>query len=129
MRRSAQAKLCPFFCVILIVDDEPGIRDFLEVFFRGKGYPVVTAASAEEALDRWEEQQSEINAVITDIVMPGMDGKMLGEKLRAERSDLPVFYMSGYLPEEIAVETLNGPFFKKPFNPLDLANEVDRIIG
>ena len=52
--------------MILIVDDEPGIRDFLEALFRGKGYAVVTAASAEEALDRWEEQQSEINAVITD---------------------------------------------------------------
>jgi two-component system cell cycle sensor histidine kinase/response regulator CckA len=105
---------------ILVVDDEPGMREFLAAFFRAYDLQVFTAASAEEALSIWEKKASEINAVVTDIVMPGMNGKALAEKLRSDRPTLKIIFMSGYLPAEIAEEALDGVFFKKPFNPSDL---------
>ena len=105
---------------ILVVDDEAGMREFLAAYFRAYNFPVITAACAEEALLIWEKRSEEIGAVVTDIVMPGMNGKALAEKLRSDRPGLKVIFMSGYLPVEIAEETLDGEFFKKPFNPSDL---------
>ena len=109
---------------ILVVDDEPGMREFLAAFFRAYEIPVLTAASAEDALHLWETRASEIRAVVTDIVMPGMNGKALAEKLRMDRPELKIIFMSGYLPAEIAEEALDGVFFSKPFNPSDLLDAV-----
>ncbi len=105
---------------ILVVDDEVGMREFLAAFFRAYDLPVLTAGTAEEALSIWEKKAAEIRAVVTDIVMPGMNGKALAEKLRDDRPALKIIFMSGYLPAEIAEEALDGVFFKKPFNPSDL---------
>ena len=109
---------------ILVVDDEPGMREFLAAFFRAYEIPVLTAGSAEEALQLWENKGGEIKTVVTDIVMPGMNGKALAEKLRADRPAIKIIFMSGYLPAEIAEEALDGVFFKKPFNPSDLLDAV-----
>lgn len=105
---------------ILVVDDEPGMREFLGAFLRAHDLPVVTAACAEDALKVWETDPDSISAVVTDIVMPGMNGKALSEKLRETRPGLRIIFMSGFLPAEIAEETLDGVFFKKPFNPSEL---------
>jgi DNA-binding NtrC family response regulator len=105
---------------ILIVDDEPDLREFLGEFLRAHDLPAVTAASAEDALRIWEQDGDNISAVLTDIVMPGMNGKALSEKLRTMRPGLKVVFMSGFLPTEIAEDTLDGVFFKKPFNPSEL---------
>ena len=109
---------------ILVVDDEPGMREFLAAFFRAYEIPVLTAASAEDALHLWETKADEIRAVVTDIVMPGMNGKALAEKLRADRPAIKIIFMSGYLPAEIAEDALDGAFFAKPFNPSDLLAAV-----
>ena len=109
---------------ILVVDDEPGMREFLAAFFRAHDLPVLTAGTAEEALNVWEKKAAEINTVVTDIVMPGMNGKALAERLRSDRPTLKIIFMSGYLPAEIAEEALDGVFFKKPFNPSDLLTAV-----
>jgi two-component system, cell cycle sensor histidine kinase and response regulator CckA len=109
---------------ILVVDDEAGMREFLAAFFRACEIPVLTAASAEDALHLWETKATEIKVVVTDIVMPGMNGKALAERLRADRPKLKIIFMSGYLPAEIAEEALDGVFFAKPFNPSDLLAAV-----
>ena len=105
---------------ILVVDDESGIREFLAAYFKAFDWPVFTAGSGEEALDVWEQNRPRIGAVVTDIVMPGMNGKVLAHRLRLIDPKLKVIFMSGYLPAEIAEEALDGIFFKKPFNPSDL---------
>ena len=111
---------------ILVVDDEPALREFLGTFLRAHDIPVVTAACAEEALKIWEKNPDAIEAVVTDIVMPGMNGKALSETLRSTRPDLKIIFMSGFLPAEIAEETLDGVFFKKPFNPSELLVALNR---
>jgi DNA-binding NtrC family response regulator len=110
--------------VILVVDDESGIRDFLAAYLQSKNFRVFTAASAEDALDQWPDIGGEVDLLITDIVMPGLNGKRLSERLLTEKPSLKIIYMSGYLPEEIAEETLDGTFFRKPFHPHDLFKAV-----
>jgi DNA-binding response OmpR family regulator len=110
--------------VILVVDDESGIREFLAAYLQSKDFKVFTAASAEEALQLWGEIHSKVSLLITDIIMPGLNGKLLAEKLKAEKPSLQVIYMSGYLPEEIAEETLGAIFFRKPFHPHELLKAI-----
>jgi two-component system cell cycle sensor histidine kinase/response regulator CckA len=110
--------------VILVVDDEVGIREFLAAYLESKDFKVLMAACGEEALELWAEWRDRIELLITDIVMPGINGKVLSEKLVAEKPSLKVIFMSGYLPEEIAEETLEGTFFKKPFHPFELLEAI-----
>lgn len=109
---------------ILVVDDEVGMREFLGAYFRAYDLPVVTAGCAAEALEQWDANRGQFRAVVTDIVMPGMNGKLLADCLRAKKPGLQVIFMSGYLPSEIAEEELDGTFFKKPFNPSDLLSAL-----
>ena len=114
--------------VILIVDDESGIREFLATYLSSKDFKVLTAASAEDAMRVWQDHLSEIDLLITDIVMPGMNGKDLATHLRMERPSLKVIFMSGYLPEEVAEEALDGIFFKKPFHPAELLVAIQQSL-
>jgi FixJ family two-component response regulator len=61
---------------------------------------------------------------LTDVVMPGINGKDLADRLKEERAELEVIFMSGYLPEDIAEETLGSTFFKKPFHPVELLHAI-----
>jgi two-component system cell cycle sensor histidine kinase/response regulator CckA len=110
--------------VILVVDDESGIRDFLAAYLQSKNFRVFTADSAEGALNLWPDISEDVALLITDIVMPGLNGKRLSERLITEKPSLKVIYMSGFLPEEIAEETLDGTFFRKPFHPQELFKAV-----
>ncbi len=114
--------------VILVVDDEKGIREFLCTYLKSKSFKVLTAGSGEEALDLWQEEGASIDLLLTDIVMPGINGKDLADRLKQERPDLRIIFMSGYLPEEIAEETLGGTFFKKPFQPSELLDAIRNAI-
>ncbi len=114
--------------VILIVDDEIGIREFLAAYLQSKDFKILTAGSAEEALDIWAESHDQIELLVTDIVMPGMNGKALAERLSEQKPSLKIVFMSGYLPEEIAEETLEGVFFKKPFHPHEFLEKVREVL-
>ncbi len=107
---------------ILIVDDEQVVRDSLAHWFTEEGYAVETSASAAEALTRLASR--EIDLVIADIRMPGIDGMELLEKIRAEQLDTGVIMMTGYASVETAVRALkHGAFdyITKPFDPDDLS--------
>lgn len=110
--------------VILVVDDESAIRDFLEIYLRSKNFKVLTAGNAQEALAVCEQSPLQIDLLLTDVVMPGLNGKMLADKLRATMPNLKVIFMSGYLPHEVAEETLEETFFKKPFHPVELLEAI-----
>jgi DNA-binding NtrC family response regulator len=114
--------------VILVVDDEVGIREFLAAYLQSKEFRVLTAGSGEEALERWDEMRDQVELLVTDIVMPGINGKILSEKLLADKPSLKVIFISGYLPEEIAEETLDGVFFRKPFHPQEFLQAVRQVL-
>ena len=110
--------------VILVVDDETGIREFLSAYLQSKDFQVFTASSAEDAFDLWPDIRGKVALLITDIIMPGLNGKLMADRLREDNPALEVIYMSGYLPEEIAEETLEGVFFRKPFHPHELLKAI-----
>ena len=102
---------------ILVVDDEESIRDLLRLVLTGEGYSVVTANDGEEAIEYLEAQRFDL--VITDLVMPGVNGV---EVLRAARRidpNYPVIVITGYPSVETVTELVRlgaGDYLTKPFN-------------
>lgn len=85
---------------ILVVEDEDQVRRLLQRVLERAGYAVRTAASGREALEWWPGGGSEVDLVITDLVMPGnLSGTALARELRQVRPDLPIVFMSGYDPD------------------------------
>lgn len=104
---------------ILVVDDDPEVREVLAETLLEFGYGVAQAASAEEALPLLD-QRPDIDLLITDIRMPGMSGLELVALARERRSELKVIVISGYfLPQPVTVR-----FLKKPFHMHELASAV-----
>ena len=79
---------------ILIVEDYRELRRLIGDILREAGYQVSEAANGEEGLSRLREQGEDINVVITDLVMPGMDGHAFAEQIRQARSDITIIFMS-----------------------------------
>ena len=86
---------------VLIVEDEAAVRQALYRLLTGEGYSVFTASNGAEALDVFSTHRDEITLLITDIVMPAMDGRALAEKCCALRASLKVMYVSGYTQDSL----------------------------
>ena len=94
-----------------------------------KGYTVREASSGEEALERFGDDLDLVHLLLTDVVMPGINGRVLAERLSARRPDLKVLFMSGYT--EDAVLGARGPgmqFLQKPFAPDALRSMVRQVL-
>jgi len=113
---------------ILVVEDEPPLRKLITRTLKQLGYQIIEASNGREALQAWEQNQSVIHLVLTDMVMPdGMSGLDLIRRLRIKVPQLRVIYMSGYNAEITGKETelVEGAnFIAKPFNQFQLATIV-----
>jgi CheY-like chemotaxis protein len=113
---------------ILVVEDEPALRELVVNVLELCGYRIRQARTGVEALRVWERHKDEIDLLLTDMVMPeGMSGRQLAERLQAEDPSLKVIYTSGYSPgmagKDIALlEGFN--FLAKPYPPSRLAQVV-----
>lgn len=110
---------------ILVVDDELLIRDLLYDFFSGQGWKVAIAENAHRALEIMSEQ--EIDLVLSDIKMPGMDGLELTSQLHETYPEMPVVLMTGYPSVDTAVAALRSnvsDYIVKPFNINQLFKSV-----
>jgi len=107
----------PAKATILVVDDDPQVLEMLLLVLSTHGYPVVTAAGAAEALDRLDDR--EINIVLTDIKMPGMDGIELAGIIHERDPDLPVLIMTAYAETDTAVAALKNGAFDFIYKPLN----------
>lgn len=118
---------------ILIVEDNPHVRELLEVTLRFKGYPVVAVSDGQQALERISSEPPAL--VITDILMPRMDGYSLAYRLRKEpkTARIPIIFISAtYLtPEDKAFALSLGAerFIEKPIDPEDLLLAVADILA
>jgi len=116
---------------ILLVEDEPVVRDLAARVLRQHGYTVLVAASGEEAALAVARHEGPLDLVLSDVVMPGMSGPQTWERLRAARPDLRVLFMSGYTDEAMHQHGLAEgamPFLPKPFTPWSLTAKVREVL-
>ena len=103
---------------VLLVEDEDGVRDLTQRVLERQGYLVYVARNGVEALALYDDHKAEIDVLVTDVVMPRLGGSELVGKVRAQRSDLPVLFMSGYA-RNAAIRGAPGDrrtrFLQKPF--------------
>ena len=114
---------------ILLVEDEAAVRRLAVRALRDRGYEVLEAANGEQALVRALECRHPLSLLVSDVVMPGLSGPALAERLRENLPALKVLYMSGYAPEELAATVTAEHFLPKPFTPDDLVAMVALVLG
>ena len=116
---------------LLLVEDEDAVRAFSARALRSKGYDVLEARSGEAALELLGEQQKPIDLLITDVVMPRIDGPTLVREVRGQRPDLKVIFISGYAEDAFRKRLDQGAgihFLPKPFSLKQLAGKVKEVM-
>ena len=115
---------------ILVVDDEEGVRKVVCAVLQSNGYEVLEASNGHSALTAYEKNGHKIDIVLTDVVMPQMDGLDLGRELKMRAPGVKILYMSGY--RDIALNGAAGepskPFLHKPFTPDALLSKVREVL-
>jgi two-component system cell cycle sensor histidine kinase/response regulator CckA len=117
---------------VLLVEDEDPVRTFGARALRNKGYKVIEAESGEEALEVIRRTEERIDLLITDVVMPRLDGPGLVREMREIRSDIKVIFISGYAEDAFRQRLdrdRNIDFLSKPFSLKQLAGKVKDVIG
>ena len=113
---------------ILLVEDEPALRDMVRIILEQYGYHILQAQSGVEALKVWKEYPREIDLLLTDMKMPeGMNGRELAEKLVEEKPGLKVIYSSGYSRDVAGPDLMlkeGVMFLQKPYHPKTLAKTI-----
>jgi PAS domain S-box-containing protein len=116
---------------ILVVEDAEPLRKLAQIFLEQRGFQVLTASSGEEALKVAAEFSGKIHLLLTDVVMPGMNGRVLAEQLLPKRPGLKVLYMSGYTDSFIAghgVLEEGTHLLHKPFTEDVLISKVREVL-
>jgi two-component system cell cycle sensor histidine kinase/response regulator CckA len=116
---------------ILLVEDEAMVRTVAERALARHGYKVLTANNGEEALERLEEAGEQVALLISDVVMPLMDGPTMVREVRKTYPDMPILFMSGYAEEQLrkSIDIANVAFLPKPFSVQELAEAVRRVLA
>jgi two-component system, cell cycle sensor histidine kinase and response regulator CckA len=114
---------------VLLVEDEPMVRSVAERALTRHGYTVITADNGEDALGVLAKGE-QIDLLISDVVMPGMDGPTMVREARQSRPELKILFMSGYAEEQLrkSIDIENVAFLPKPFSVTDLAAAARRTM-
>lgn len=116
---------------ILVVEDEESVLHLARTALEGLGYRVLAERTPADAIRTAKSHEGELHLLLTDVVMPGMDGRQLSERLRAFRPGLKCLFMSGYTSDVIAHSGVLEPgvvFIQKPFSLADLADKVRQAL-
>jgi PAS domain S-box-containing protein len=117
---------------ILLVEDEPTLRRLVERILRSAGFTVLACGDGQQALTYAERYGRAIDLVVTDIVMPNMNGVVLAASLRILRPGIRVLLMTGYAPEDVISSEdvrANHDLLRKPFSTQELLSAVSRVLG
>ena len=115
--------------LVLVVDDDPRLREFMRVNLEMEGYSVVEAASAEEALSAIEDTTPEL--VLLDVVMPGVDGWQMLQRMQERHGSIPVIMFSGQVDATSANDAEERGargFVGKPFDPQQLIERAKQLV-
>jgi CheY-like chemotaxis protein len=116
---------------LLLVEDDPAVLSFVESALSRLGYEVVSTSEPSQAVEIVRDQGQSIDLMITDVVMPGMTGAVLAERVSEIRPDLKVMFVSGYTHDVIAhhgVLTDGIGFLQKPFSPSELGEKIRQVL-
>ena len=116
---------------VMLVEDEDALRALAAQVLRANGYTVLEASTGEDAERACREFKGAIALLVTDVVMPGMNGPALAERLHSSRPLMRVLYISGYTENVLDVQDELGPvteFLQKPFAPSVLVHRVRELL-
>ncbi|MDX1644348.1 MAG: response regulator, partial [Thermoanaerobaculia bacterium] len=115
---------------ILLVEDDPLVARLMRAVLEEAGYDVLFAASGREALEQLTAERP-IALLVSDVVLPGMSGPRLADRVREHQPDVRTLFISGYTPEEVERRGIDGPgreWLPKPFTPRQLTERVRRVL-
>jgi len=115
---------------VLVVEDAQPLRDLICEALSGFGCTVLPARNVQEALRMVRERKTPIELLLTDVVMPGMDGTALAKEIRSLSPETKVLYMTGYSGEFVRAEMLNPgvSLIRKPFTPTELGRKIRKML-
>jgi len=117
---------------VLVVEDQDAVRRLATAILKSAGYRVLSAADGSEALALEAQHQGPIDLALTDVVLPGMTGKQLADRLKVVRPEIKVLFTSGYPRDVIAdrgVVDRDVAYLAKPYSPDELAAKVREVLG
>jgi PAS domain S-box-containing protein len=118
---------------ILVVEDEPALRELVQEILERKGYRVLEAATGVQALEIWEQRKNDIDLLLTDMMMPeGVSGRELAERVLHDRPNLKIIYSSGYSLDAVTPDFAareGTVFLQKPYDPDTLAQTVRECLN
>jgi PAS domain S-box-containing protein len=117
---------------VLLVEDEPAVRKLARWILEKHGYTVLEAVDGESALEIARDYSEAIHLLVTDIVMPGINGRELAERLTVDRTELRVLFLTGYTDDAIVrhgVSLSEAAFLQKPFTPDSLEKKVREVLN
>jgi CheY-like chemotaxis protein len=116
---------------IVVVEDDPSVRDLVRLMLEGCGYRILSAPDADSAARLCSEHPGGVDLLLTDVVMPDVGGRVLAERLTALFPALRVLFMSGYSDEAVFRHGIIRPdtaFIEKPFSQAGLARKVREVL-
>jgi two-component system, cell cycle sensor histidine kinase and response regulator CckA len=116
---------------VLVVEDQSEVRELTTRILEARGYTVLAAENGGDAMQLAEHYLKRIDLLLTDVVMPGVNGRELALRLGAQRRDIKVLFVSGYTGEAIrrhGLLELGAAFLQKPFSPDSLARKVRDVL-
>jgi len=116
---------------VLVVEDEAAVRNLVRAVLERKGYVVFVAHDGAAALDLVDKHTGAIHVLLTDVVMPGMNGREQAERIVKDHPGVRILYMSGYMDDAVmrhGIVESGVAFLQKPFTPLALARKVREVL-
>jgi CheY-like chemotaxis protein len=116
---------------LLVVEDQADVRRLTLSILKSKGYRLLEAANADDALRVSAAHSEKIDLLLTDVIMPGLNGRQLAERLVQQRPDLKILYISGYVSNVIGLEgsiELGMEYLRKPFGARELSAKIREVL-
>ena len=118
--------------VVLLVEDEAGVRELAREYLEMSGYTVIVAPDGRTAIELASMHKGTIHLLMTDMVMPGIGGRELAERVAAIRPEIKILYMSGYTDQAVVHQGILGtdaPLLQKPFTLATLTTKLREILA
>jgi DNA-binding response OmpR family regulator len=116
---------------VLLVEDEPFVRDATCRILEIEGFQVLPAANAQQAMQLYDESEHRIDLLMTDLVLPGRSGRELGQDVRRTSPAMPILLTSGYVEPGCDSESVDARtyYLRKPYSRAELVDKMEEILG